>query len=387
MVSGGTVTGDLSSAKNYLNTFNSEITGLSGAWMGASYNNIVSQVDQVVSEINGVLESEMSAFASACDLYKEYEETKQSLNSAQSSYSSAVSEKDSSKMTSYGNQVASLKSRLNELKGQIEGLLSTAGSTVLEGASSTSSVSIDTSALGAASYGTFTEETFTASNGLEVKYYLYKPSYNGSTDVSGLPVMLYIHGGGSNNSYSNVLARGLSKELNEKTITPSGICIIPYVKNFSDKRTVPALKELTDEVVKTTNADSNRISVSGHSYGGITTYNLINSYPNYFAAAIPISGFTEVTDAFKYTKVWAFNGEYDHGTRTSNSGAKACVDQINAIGGQASFYSYKGYGHSYVQDFTYERTFESPDGIEEEPIEWAFRQKKDTTKTQETAYA
>ena len=377
MVSGGTVTGDLSSFKNCLTSFNSEITGLSGAWQGASYDNIVSKVSEVVEEYNNVLNSEMSAFASACDLYKEYEECKNQLNSAQSSYNTASSNKDSSSMTNYGNQVASYQAKLSNLKSQIEGLLSTAGASSLQAtASSTNSLSTAAEAnLGTPTFGSFVEQSYKASNGLEIKYYLYTPNYNGQ-NVSGLPVMLYMHGGGSDNSYSNLLARGLSKSLKEQTINPSGICVIPFIRNFSDKRTIPALKEMLDNVVKTTNADPNRISISGHSNGGITTYRMINAYPNYFSAAIPISGFEKVTDAFKNTKVWAFNGEYDHGTLTSNSGAAKAVNQINSIGGSATLYTYAGAGHGYVQDYTYQRTFMSPDGKEESPLEWAFRQRK-----------
>ena len=376
MVSGGTVSSDLSALKSTAQNYTSEISGLSGVWKGLSHDNLVTKAEEFISEYSSTIDSEMSAFASACDLYKEYEQTKQSLNSAKSSYDSAVSSKDSSSISQYGNQVSTYQNKLTELKNQIESLLSTAKSTTLESASTTGTSTSATSALGTPTFGSFTEHSFKASNGLTIKYYLYVPNYN-NQQVSGLPIMLYMHGGGNSNSYSNLLARGLSKSLKEQTINPSGICVIPFIQNFSDKKTIPALKEMMDNVVSETKADPNRISISGHSNGAITTYKMINAYPNYFSAAIPISGFSQVTDAFKYTKVWAFNGEYDHGQWTSNSGAQNAVKQINAIGGNAYFYSYKGYGHSYVQDFTYQRKFESPDGEEEEPLEWAFRQKKD----------
>ena len=366
MVSGGTVTGDLSSVKNNMTKINSEITGLSGSWKGSSYDNLVSKLDQAITEINGILESEMNAFASACDLYQEYEQTKSLLSSAKSSSDPNTS-----------SQADSYQRKLNELKSQIESLLSTAGATTIQSsAASTLTTSTDLSSLGTPTFGSFEEKSFKASNGLVMKYYLYRPNYNGNLDVEGLPVMLYMHGGGSNNSYSSLLARGLSKELRQKTINPSGICIIPFIQNFTDKRTIPALKELCDQVVSDTKADQNRISVSGHSYGGITTYRLINSYPGYFAAAVPISGFDKVTDAFKYTRIWGFNGELDTGGNTGNAGHAKAINQINQIGGNAYFYSYKGAGHGYVQDYTYEREFTSPDGDVTTPLEWAFRQKR-----------
>ena len=367
MVSGGTVTGDLSSLKNNFTSINSEVSGLSGSWKGSSYDNLMSKVDQAITEVNGVLESEMSAFASACDLYQEYQQTKANLAAAQSSTDPTVSE-----------QASNYQRRLNELKTQIESLLSTAGAQTIQ-SSAASTLSTDLSSLGTPTYGVFEERSFTASNGLTIRYYLYRPNYNGSVDTEGLPVMLYMHGGGNNNSWSNTLARGLSKELREQTVNPSGICIIPFVQNFGSSKTIPALKELCDQVVSDTKADPNRVSVSGHSYGGITTYRLLNAYPGYFSAAITISGFDKVTDALTQTRIWGFNGELDHGGNTSNSGHANVINQINAMGGDATFYSYKGAGHGYVQDYTYEREFESPDGDVTTPLEWAFRQKRKTT--------
>ena len=373
MVSGGTVLSALSSFESNMNSYKSQISSLS-SWKGASHDNLVSKAEEFASSYTSAIQGQMNSFASACDLYNEYEEVKKSLSVAKNSYSNATEEYKNQ----YAGQVSTLQSKLDSLKTQIEGLLSSASSPSLEAASMTGSVQSSTSSLGTPSYGSLTEHTYKAPNGLTFNYYLYIPNYGQAegTSVTGLPVMLYMHGGGNNNGYGVVLQRGLAKELNEKNINPSGIVIIPHIKNFSDSRNTEALKSLVDDVVSTYKADSNRISVSGHSNGAITTYKLINQYPNYFAAAIPISGFQQVTDAFKYTKVWAFNGEYDNGKYTSNSGASKAVQQINSIGGVAKLYTYKGYGHSYVQDFTYEREFESPDGDTVAPIEWAMRQTK-----------
>jgi len=364
MVSGGTVISDLNTMNNYFNSLSTEVSGLSGSWKGASYTNLSSKVEEMVSKYSGVISSEMNAFASACDLYVEYIQIKGEISSLQSD-----SEKNS-------GQIASLSAKLTELKNQIESLLAAAKGESLEGASSSTITTTSLGSLGTPTYGSFDERSFKASNGLTIRYYLYRPNYNGNLDTEGLPVMLYMHGGGNDNSWSGTLARGLSKELKNQTINPSGICIIPFVQNFGSSKTIPALKELCDEVVQTQKADPNRVSVSGHSYGAITTYRLINAFPNYFSAAIPISGFDKVTDAFKNVRVWAFNGELDHGQNTSNEGAKKAVNAINSIGGNAQLYTYERAGHGYVQDYTYQREFTSPDGDVTTPLEWAFRQVK-----------
>lgn len=364
MVSGGTVTGDLGNLKDYFTKLDNEVSGLSGVWKGSSYSNLSSKVEEMVSQYSGVISSEMTSFASACDLYAEYEQVKNQIRSLEGN-----AEENSS-------QISSCRARLSQLKTEIESLLSSASAESLEGASS-STLSLSTSALGTPSYGTFEKQSFKASNGLTVNYYLYRPSYNGTVDVEGLPVIMYMHGGGNNNSASSLLARGLSKELNNQSVNPSGICIIPFIQNFSDKRNVQALRELTDTVVSTYHADPNRISVSGHSSGAIMTYKLVNAYPNYYAAAMPISGFSKINDeSFRNTRVWAFNGELDKGSATSNAGAAKAVNYINSIGGNATLYTYKGAGHAYVQDYTYQREFESPDGDVTTPLEWAFRQVK-----------
>ena len=46
MVSGGTVTGDLSSLKSCFQSYNSEVEGLSGSWKGLSYDNLVAKVNE-----------------------------------------------------------------------------------------------------------------------------------------------------------------------------------------------------------------------------------------------------------------------------------------------------------------------------------------------------
>ena len=130
-------------------------------------------------------------------------------------------------------------------------------------------------------------------------------------------------------------------------------------------------------VVKTYNADPNRISISGHSYGAVQSYQMVNTYPNYYAACIPISGSTDVTSSFKDTKVWAFHGGFDNkGSISKLDDVKTRLSQIDSMGGDTQLYVFDRMGHAYVQDKTYEGQFESPDGKVESPLEWAFKQTK-----------
>jgi predicted peptidase len=225
-------------------------------------------------------------------------------------------------------------------------------------------------------YGSFELKTFTDSQGHTISYYLYVPDYGGS--VEGLPVMLYMHGGSSRGtSKQSWNISGLTRMVKGQEITPSGIVIMPYIKNFSGDNVEQTLKELTDSVVSQYKADPNRISISGHSYGGVTTYKMINKYPDYFAAAVPISGSSKVTSAFKNVKVWAFNGTQESGKSIGAKAAQNAVSNINSVGGQAYLTLLKA-NHSQMNQNTYRNTYTSPDGEEINPLEWAFKQVKKT---------
>lgn len=225
-------------------------------------------------------------------------------------------------------------------------------------------------------YGTFELKEFTSSEGKKIQYYIYVPDYG--KEVKKLPVMLYMHGGrGRGTVKDGWINHGLTNKISKKELTPSGIVIMPYIVNFEGDNIENTLKELTDYVVSEYEADEDRISISGHSYGGITTYRMINKYPDYFSCAIPISGAADVTNAFSNMKVWSFNGslENEPGSRTSYLYSRNNVNNINKIGGQAYMTLLKT-GHSGTNKITYGDEYLSPDGEMINPIEWAFKQVK-----------
>ncbi len=226
-----------------------------------------------------------------------------------------------------------------------------------------------------AQYGRMEKRSFTASNGLTVNYWLYIPDY-GEEDVEGLPAMLYMHGGSThqNVGLDHAVQYGLPSKIKNREVTPSGIVIIPAVCDFTD-RGIQALKELTDSVVEEKKCDTNRVSVSGHSYGGITAYKLVNKYPGYWSACVPISGSANVTQSFSDVKTWQFVGSYENGQGNTSCGAcQNAVNQINQIG-QALITILKT-GHAGTNKDTYGNKYMSPDGIQESPLEWAFRQSR-----------
>ena len=224
-------------------------------------------------------------------------------------------------------------------------------------------------------YGSFEKKSFTASNGVSLSYYVYVPDYG--EEVEGLPIHMYLHGSGESNG--GVLDVGLPKMIHDKAITPSGIVICPQAPTASDfykKEYQQALVELSNNVADNYNGDKNKISLSGHSYGAIVGYQMLGNFPNHFAAFIPISGNSGgANEGTVNTKIWAFHGSRDVGNGgTDYNNTRNLVSAINKSGGDAELYTYQGEGHSRVQNYTFQRTFEYKDGETYNPLEWAFLQ-------------
>lgn len=225
--------------------------------------------------------------------------------------------------------------------------------------------------------GTFEKKEFRASNGVRISYYIFVPNVE---STKGLPINMYFHGSGEVGS--SVLKQGLARQINEKEVIPQGIVICPQFKeqgDFYNSGWRKALVELSQEVVKTYQADQNRISLSGHSVGSMATYNLVKAYPGYFSAIVPISGGEYLENAdlsvFKDTKVWAFHGEKDaHKERAGyNNVVNRTIAPLEKAGVDVELTTLYGKGHC-IQNEIFDRTYQNEDGETINPLVWAFQQ-------------
>ena len=227
--------------------------------------------------------------------------------------------------------------------------------------------------LDALQYGTFEQQSYKASNGVTVNYWLYIPDYG--KDVEGLPIHVYMHGSGETGG--GVLKCGLPKLIDQKAITPSGIVICPQastLRDFYQADYHAALIELCDKVAEDNNADKNKISLSGHSMGAIAGYKMIANNPDYFAAFVPISGLCYVGEKVKEsnTKIWIFHGAAD--TNCDFKNAVQTFKYLKSVGADVQMHTYPTAGHAGVQNTTFEQEFETDDGETINPLEWAFKQ-------------
>ena len=233
--------------------------------------------------------------------------------------------------------------------------------------------------------GSFEKQSYTASNGVKIDYYIYIPEY--SVEVGKLPIHAYFHGSGGESSDSkSVLGIGLPKLINNKSITPNGIVLAPYCPGgkWDDANYQRAFIELVDNTVETHNGDSNRISISGHSAGAIGGYSFLARYPNYFSAFIPISGhakyvtnggYENAWDSISDVNIWAFHGALDD--RVKYSDGKNAIEKLRSMGSEdVDLYTFERWGHGHVQDKTFEGVYSYQGGEAINPLDWAFNQTK-----------
>ncbi len=170
---------------------------------------------------------------------------------------------------------------------------------------------------------------YVGKNGKTIRTYIYVPV--GAKSTTGLGVTLSLGGDGSKNPEGSKnepnkgrggLAAGVGKQLSQGA-KYSGIVVVLEAyndKSYSDQNYLATAKELTDNIVKTYKADSNKISISGYSYGAYGTEHMLTKYPNYFSQAVILAGGHGVTAGS--TKIHYIIGSKDGVYQSVVSGVK-----------------------------------------------------------------
>lgn len=114
------------------------------------------------------------------------------------------------------------------------------------------------------------------------------------------------------------------------------------------------------------NLDSRRFYVIGASLGGYGSWDAIARYPIMFAAAVPMCGGGDVSNArlISRTPVWAFHGERDEVVSVEES--RRMIAAIKRVGGQPRYTEYAGVGHN-----CWDRAYAEPD-----LLSWMFGQNR-----------
>ena len=132
MVSGGQVNSDSSSLTSILSEYDSKISSLSSSWKGASHDNFQAKASEFSSQFSSAIESQMTSFATACDLYEKYIVAKENVEISKSNYNLAVSNDDAANASLYSRNISEFTEEMNSLKSQIESNLQSAASSSLD---------------------------------------------------------------------------------------------------------------------------------------------------------------------------------------------------------------------------------------------------------------
>jgi predicted peptidase len=215
------------------------------------------------------------------------------------------------------------------------------------------------------------------SHDVTIRYQLFVPK-DYKADGRKWPLMLFLHGLGecSNDDLNKVKIHGPAKIVEGRPdfpfvlITPQCPPPLGYDPAKQVERTSPQIIELVrhawkpeeliqlvDHVINKLNVDPDRVYVTGLSMGGYGTWRLVATYPDRFAAAVPICGGGEpdqMAPALSRVPIWAFHGAKDPTVPISES--KHMIYALRQVSGDIRFTTYPDVAHN-----SWEQTYNNPE--------------------------
>jgi len=124
--------------------------------------------------------------------------------------------------------------------------------------------------------------------------------------------------------------------------------------------------KILKSVQKEFSIDEHRLYVVGLSMGGFATWDVICRYPDLFAAAMPVCGGGDETQATKIKDlpIWAFHGGADTTVKTLRS--RNMIAALKDAGGSPKYTEFPGVGHN-----SWTAAFHDP-----QSLKWLFEQVK-----------
>ncbi len=247
----------------------------------------------------------------------------------------------------------------------------------------------------------FEKKTFTR-NGQTLLYrILYPKGYN---KLKPYPVLTFLHGSGErgDNNESQLLHGGALFANDSVRDRFSAIVIFPqcpkdsawrYISSARDtasptgrtinfakspRPTTPAAlaKKLLDSLVSSKVADRNKMYIGGLSLGGFGTFDMLERYPDFFAAAIPICGGGDEALAKTFAKkasLWIFHGDNDKSVDVNYS--RKYYKALKDAGADVRYTEYPGVGHN-----SWDNTF-----TEKELLPWLLSKSKNKVRSRDRA--
>lgn len=180
-----------------------------------------------------------------------------------------------------------------------------------------------------------------------LQYLLYLPPAYAAHPDSAFPLLLFLHGGGeSGGEVEKVATHGPPMQAARGDTLPFIVLspLNPRVRGFWDEH---AVKALLDSILTRYRVDPQRLYLTGLSRGGYGAWRMAMSYPETFAALVPICG---VTPGGPYAgwlpdiPIWVFHGGDDTVVPVGES--VDLVGRLLGMGRQVRFTVYPGVGHN-----------------------------------------
>ena len=133
-------------------------------------------------------------------------------------------------------------------------------------------------------------------------------------------------------------------------------------------------KDIVDEIRQEYyGIDASRLYVTGISLGGYGTWDTIQRWPGYFAAAVPVSGAGDpaLASELRNVPIWAFHGGAD--CIVPPAGSREMVEAIRAKGGNPHYTEFQGADHE-IWPRVYTQSELSPSSVG--LFQWLFSQRK-----------
>ncbi len=235
----------------------------------------------------------------------------------------------------------------------------------------------------------WTLKTYKASNNINLPYQIYIP--NGLDADKEYPVLLFMHGLGSvgtNGEHITQTVAQFVKNLPASKYKDEVIIIAPqhpsgqkwvnvdYTKgtysfdNTPISKYLAAAKELLDLSMQELPIDENRVYGYGNSMGAFATIYLAMTYPDLYAAIVPVAGGCDPTKAelIKDVPIWLFHGDAD--TTVPIIGSQTLYNNLKTLGAEnAKLTVFPGIGHASQGCFVAAAN-------NAEMMEWLFSQSK-----------
>jgi predicted peptidase len=208
----------------------------------------------------------------------------------------------------------------------------------------------------------FGYETYKNTNGDSLPYRFLYPDNDPSRKY---PVVIFLHGSGERGNDNNAqLKWGVLNFATDENMKkyPAYVIAPQCPQNMSwanstrgkndeiiiqstPSKPMQLLMELIAQVSKKFNVDTNRIYITGLSMGGYGTFDALERYPHFFAAAVPVCGSGDVSKAasIAHVPLWMFGGADDPSVSPG-----LLYDMVNALlkaGAHPGFTEYPNVGH------------------------------------------